>query len=172
MQWVFFTDIEREIPSVKTGYRLTLSYHIFRAHRPSTPDIEEDDEGEEYLQLWTDGMPTGNHSLQYGVTPLFSSLVSSYKNSKSLPNGGQLVFSLAHEYGVAGKRVVKLDDDYYKGKDAVLISILKAMRLSYKFRAVYRVDGSAWNPQPDKFATAPNDNEIFLLWNDFSGCVD
>ena len=171
LQWVFFTDIEQEILPVKTGHRLTVSYHIFRAHKPSTPDIKEGDEGEEYLQLRTDGMPTGNLSLQYKLTTLFSSLVSSYKNSKFLPNGGQLVFSLAHDYGVAGNPIVKIDDDYYKGKDAVLISTLKAMGLSYRFRAVYRVDGNAWNPQPDKFATAPNDDELFLLWNDFSGCV-
>ena len=176
LHWVFFSDIEQEILPVKTGYRLTVSYHIFEVRGPSIPEGDdgryEDDEGQDEADEGQEGIPTGNLNLQYKLTPLFSSLISSYKNRKFLPNGGRLVFCLDHEYGVAGKSKVKFLDDYYKGKDAVLVSTLKAMGLSYRFKAVYEVDDGRGHPHPDKFASAPNDYSIFLIWDDFSGCVD
>ena len=61
----------------------------------------------------TDELPKVNLNLQFKLTPLFSSLISSYKDSKFLPNGGRLAFGLDHKYGVVGK--------YNKGKDAVLV---------------------------------------------------
>lgn len=153
LHWVFFyADIEHEILPIKTGYCLTVSYRIFGIHKSS---MEAIDKGRKYLPLQTAGMLIGNFNLQYKLTPLFSTLISSYKDPKFLPNGGQLAFGLDHEYGVAGKSKVKFLDDYYKGKDAVLVSTLKAMGLLYQFKAVYQVDvddARGDHPQPDAFA--------------------
>ena len=169
LHWVFFyADIEHEILPVKTGYCLTVSYHIFEIHKSSMEGI---DKGQEYPPLQTAGMLTGNFNLQYKLTPLFSTLISSYKDPKFLPNGGRLAISLDHEYGVAGKSKVKFLDNYYKGKDAVLVLTLKAMGLSYQFKAVYQVpvdDADGDHPQPDAFATVSN-SDLLLIWDTFKG---
>jgi len=167
LHWIFFyADIEHEILPVKTGYRVTVSYHIFGSREtepgPFTRGSESDD-------LRTDVLPTGNLNLQYKLTPLFSTLISSYKDPKFLPKGGRLAFGLDHEYGVAGKSNVKFLNDYYKGKDAVFVSTLKAMGLSFQFKAVYRVDADGYSDsEPDDFATALQ-GELLLLWDHFAG---
>ena len=176
LHWVFFSaGIEHEIQSVTTGYCLTLSYHIFGVRKSgdktSTPETEDENEdGEVVFTLQNEGLPTGNFNFHFKLTPLFSSLVSSYKEPKFLPNGGRLAFGLDHEYGLAGKDKVRFCDDYYKGKDAALVSILKAMGLSYQFKAVYPVDGGN-SPPPDNFATTSDEDSILLLWDCFEGYV-
>ena len=126
LHWIFFdADTEQEILPVKTGYRLTVLYHIFRVSSPciwqdSDPDDIEDD--------------NANLTLQFKLTPLFSTLISSYKDPKFLPNGGRIAFGLNHKYDLAGVFEGVLRDDCYKGKDAVLVSTLKAMGLSYQFK--------------------------------------
>jgi hypothetical protein len=162
LHWVFFyADIEHEIMPVKSGYRLTVSYHIFGVRKR----LRE----EESILLQTMRLATSNLNLQYKLTPLFSTLISSYKNPKFLPNGGRIAFGLDHEYGVAGKSKVEFLDDCYKGKDAALVLILKAMGLSYQFKAVYRVNADDIHcPQPDDFATASG-SQFLLLWDDFTG---
>ena len=177
LHWIFFyADIEHEILPVKAGYRLTVSYHIFGSrdtdgsHDTESEHSTPGSEGGEFV-LQTEGLPTGNLNLQYKLTPLFSTLISSYKDPKFLPNGGRLAFGLDHEYGVAGKSNVMFPDDYYKGKDAVCVSTLKAMGLSYQFKAVYRVSGDDYDcPEPDDFATASN-GHLLLLWDEFAGCA-
>ena len=161
LHWIFFyADIEHEILPVKTGYRLTVSYHIFGVRRPSIWQGSDSNDSEE---------DNGNLTLQCKLTPLFSTFISSYADPKFLPNGGRLAFGLDHEYGVAGKSRVKFLDDYYKGKDAVLVSTLKAMGLPYQFKAVYEMDHYDGDyPRPDGFATASKDH-LLLLWDIFHG---
>ena len=173
LHWVFFySDIEHEILPVKTGYRLTVSYHIFGNPEPSIPGREEEceeEKEEKVFTLQTERLTIGNLDLQFKLTPLFSNLMSSYNDSNFLPNGGRLAFGLDHEYGVAGRREVKFFDHHYKGKDWVLVSILKAMGLLYTFKAVYKVsrlDDDDF-PQPDKFATETDEYGLFLLWDGF-----
>ena len=166
LHWVFFyADVEHEILPVKTGYRLTVSYHIFGVRKPST---EEVDEGAEYLPVRAMGTPAEGLNLQYRLTPLFSTLISAYTDPKFLPNGGRLAFGLDHEYGVAGKSNVKFLDHYYKGKDAVLVLTLKAMGLPYQFKAVYQTRDYQRYPQPDEFATVSGRDRL-LIWDTFNG---
>jgi len=165
LHWVFFyADIEHEILPVKTGYRLTVSYHIFGSRTTDSDPPNSDTK----FAMQTNGLPKGNLDLQFKLTPLFSSLISAYKDPKFLPNGGRLAFGLDHEYGVAGKDNVVLPDDYYKGKDAVLVQALKATRLSYQFKAVYREYRNRECSPPDKFATTSY-GRVLLLWDKFTG---
>lgn len=173
--WVFFyADIEHEVLPVKSGYRLTVSYHIFAARKPSVGEEGKEDKrdkrdsGPKYVPLSTAGIPAGNLNIQYKLTPLFSSLIKSYTDAKFLPKGGRLAFGLDHEYGVAGKSNVRFLDNYYKGKDAVLVMTLKAMGLSYQFKGVYKVDDDDEGSQSDDFATV-SQGELFLIWDNFEG---
>jgi hypothetical protein len=159
LHWVYFhAHISHEILPVKTGHRLTVSYHIFGSH-----------EIEYKPSLQIEGPSKSNLNLEFKLTTLFSSLISAYKNPRFLPKGSRLAFGLDHEYGVAGVRKVIFLDDYYKGKDAVLVSVLKAMGLSFRFKAVYEVRTNSTPPQPDEFASARPGRKVLLLWDDFSG---
>ena len=91
LHWVFFyAGIEHEILPVKTGYCLNVSYQIFGGRnsgdKTSTPETEDENEdGEVVFTLQNEGLPTGNFNFHFKLTPLFSSLVSSYKNRSSCP---------------------------------------------------------------------------------------
>lgn len=166
---LFYIDIEHEVLRL-SSHRLIP--HLVRKLSIGEYDEEiEREEEEEYVPLRAEGMATGNLDLQYKLTPLFSALISSYTDPKFLPNGGRLAFGLDHEYGVAGKDKVSFHDDYYKGKDAVLVLTLKAMGLSYQFKAVYQAEYDnrySHHPEPDDFATARNSN-LHLISDDFAG---
>jgi hypothetical protein len=178
LHWVFFsTKIDHEILPVKTGHQLTVSYHIFGFRKEPIPDTEEDPVAHHCSLCHGScrcrcGLPLlrqGNLDLQFKLTPLFSSLMSSYKDPKFLPKGGRLAFGLDHEYGVAGGGNVILPDDSYKGKDAMLVSILKAMGLSYRFKAVYEIWTGDSDCPPDEFATVFAEGSLLLVWDNFSG---
>ena len=74
LHWVFFyADIEHEILPVKTGYRLTVSYHIFGSRTTDSDPPNSDTK----FAMQTNGLPKGNLNLQSKLTPLSSSLISS-----------------------------------------------------------------------------------------------
>jgi hypothetical protein len=180
LHWVFFsTKIDHELLPVKTGHQLTVSYHIFGSRKEPIPDTEEEDPVAHHCSVChcpcrcRCGLPPllrqGNLDLQFKLTPLSSSLISSYKDPKFLPKGGRLAFGLEHEYGVAEQYEVIFLDDSYKGKDAMLVSILKGMGLSYQFKAVYEVDLDDHDHPPDEFATVSANGSLLLVWDNFSG---
>ena len=143
LHWVFFySDIEHEILSVKSGYRVTISYNIYGVTPMTDPSSTQ--------------LPSASGvGLEFKLTPLFSSFGAAYRDPEFLPNGGRLAFGLDHEYGLAGKedKVTNIDG-LYKGTDAVLVSILKEMKLPYSFKAVYPLTTwERYEHETDEFST-------------------
>jgi hypothetical protein len=156
LHWVFFySDIHHEILPVKSGYRVTVSYNVYRG----APTIDPPS---------TRLPPTSGLGLEFKLTPLFSSLATVYQNPTFLPTGGRLAFGLDHEYGLGGEGEVTNIDGLYKGTDAILVSTLKEMGLSYSFKAVYKVPHHEGEAGVDKFSTISGKN-VFMIWDCFFG---
>ncbi|KAF8547430.1 hypothetical protein OG21DRAFT_1450308 [Imleria badia] len=109
-----FSDVEHEVLPVTSGYRVTLTYNLYR--KPVHP---------------TTSIPTPFH---FQLKQALADLV----NDKSkLPNGGYLAFGLAHEYVHTGRRVLDPLLAQLKGSDRALADVCDELGLPYSLRLIY-----------------------------------
>lgn len=164
LHWLFFfSDVTHEVQEVTAGYRLTLSYNIYRIEADSERHISA--------------------PIDYRTLPFWEALVEGFKDPKFLPNGGKLAFGLAHEYPVKGSDWRTDFESQLKGKDAILGRALKGLDLEMEVFAVYRLPYEEYweeleqedqeHPLLDDFDCVESAGEemIYLLSENFAGYV-
>lgn len=107
----FFSDIEHEVEEVRSGYRVTLTYNLYRTHTRRS-----------------------GHTLPETVDGYVSKLADTFRTVFSdetfLPDGGLVGFGLRHDYpvftglNIFGANLRTLYDSL-KGSDALLAQVCK-----------------------------------------------
>jgi len=114
--WItFFSDVEHEVLPVTEGYRVTLTYNLYRSTSP-TEAAEVTLEGDD----------------------LKPAIQKALRDPAFFPQGGLLGFGLSHAYPVdkgTNIREVKL-----KGSDAILMNAFGAIGIRAEVRALYSSD--------------------------------
>ncbi len=115
----FFSDVEHEVAPVSSGYRVTLTYNLYRK-LASSSEIES--------SAYSDV-----------ETKIKGALGLLLKNPKFFAQGGQLGFGLDHQYAINPK-TTKLKDieQHLKGTDQVIKQICESFSLKVALKAVYR----------------------------------
>ena len=113
----FYGDTEHEVLPVTSGYRVTLTYNLYRRKsiHPGTLSI-----------------PTPFY------VKLKQALVDLVNDKLKLPNGGYLGFGLVHEYVHTGRNVLKPLLGQLKGSDRALADVCDELGLRYSLRLFYR----------------------------------
>lgn len=123
----FFSDVEHEVEEVRAGYRVTLTYNLYRTRiRRSGHTLPE---------------TVGGY-----VSKLADTFRTSFNDETFLPDGGLVGFGLRHDYPVfSGLNFgdVSLSElsASLKGSDALLAQVCKQLRLESKIMIVYNGDG-------------------------------
>jgi len=117
----FFSDVEHEVTPVSSGYRVTLTYNLYR--KPSsTPE--------------TDSTRSAYSGAEAKIKGALDQLL---KNPSFFPEGGRLGFGLDHQYAINPK-TTKLKDieQRLKGLDQVIKQLCESFSLEVALKAVYR----------------------------------
>ncbi|KAG1837036.1 hypothetical protein DFJ58DRAFT_669173 [Suillus subalutaceus] len=120
----YFNEVEREIGSVISGHRLTLSYKL-------------------YFASGGDSLSTTMISALGPFEPSLKTALAEFVNDpKVLPNGGYLGFGLRHRYPVSSEMRVDTLRSCLKGSDAIITRVLNRLPLPWSIRVLYRDRGS------------------------------
>ena len=112
----FFGDVEHEVLPVTSGYRVTLTYNLYR--KPSHPSVS-------YI-------PMPFHER-------FKKALVEFINDKStLPEGGYLGCGLVHEYVYTADKPINALMDRHKGADQILATICEELNLPCSLTSLYR----------------------------------
>lgn len=120
----FFSDVEHEVTTVSSGYRVTITYNLYF-------DDEENDTEVRAVKSFP---------------PIESSLSSSIKtlleDTSFLPNGGYIGFGLHHEYPTETQpaRTMTLNHlkKSLKGSDAIILKVCQELSLDVQVRMFYK----------------------------------
>ncbi|KAI0345605.1 hypothetical protein BDW22DRAFT_894553 [Trametopsis cervina] len=118
----FFSDVEHEVEEVRSGYRVTLTYNLYRTtSRRSGQTLPQPVDG--YVSRLAD---------------TFRELLN---DETFLPDGGLVGFGLRHDYPMFTDNIDGLDlCDLYgslKGSDALLAQVCDRLRLESQIKIVY-----------------------------------
>ncbi len=114
----FFSDVEHEVMTVTSGYRVTLTYNLYGKDTDAVSSLQV----ATYDKLESD---------------IKEALVSLLKDPAFLPDGGALGFGLAHKYpfNVESSNLEK--ERYLKGIDAAIKSACGSLSLDTALKAIY-----------------------------------
>ncbi|KAI0345626.1 hypothetical protein BDW22DRAFT_1353163 [Trametopsis cervina] len=122
----FFSDIEHEVEEVRAGYRITLTYNLYRTR-----------------------VRRSGHTLPETVDDYVSNLADTFdallNDETFLPDGGLVGFGLRHDYPVfTGLTILGADlnslYDSLKGSDALLAQVCRQLELDWDIKVVYNGD--------------------------------
>ncbi|RDB15253.1 hypothetical protein Hypma_004841 [Hypsizygus marmoreus] len=123
----FFSDVDHEVTTVKSGYRVTLTYNLF-------------------FKGPTAGQPTLALSPVAPEDGVFEAALSSaLKDAAFLPEGGLLGFGLSFQYPITPQfRATPLQDTLQrlKGSDAVIKRVCNKLALNVSLKAIYLDDAT------------------------------
>ncbi len=119
----FFSDVEHEVTTVTSGYRVTLTYNLYLKDAPNTSisvQVSAYDKVESQIK---------------------EALAAHLKDPAFLPKGGAFGFGLAHRYPF-NPNTTELEDieEYLKGTDAAIKRACDSLSLTTAIKAVYRDD--------------------------------
>jgi hypothetical protein len=112
----FFSDVEHEVTTISSGYRVTLTYNLYRKSSAAPP----------------------NSAYKEVDTQLKESLARLLEDRSFLPEGGTLGFGLDHKYPINPKKT-KLGDitNCLKGMDESIKRVCESLGLKVTLRPVY-----------------------------------
>lgn len=120
----YFSEVEREIGSIISGHRLTLSYKLYFASGGDSPSA---------TMISAPGP----------FEPSLKTALAEFVNDpKVLPNGGYLGFGLRHQYPISSEMRVDTLRSCLKGSDAIITRVLNRLPLPWSLRVLYRDRGS------------------------------
>lgn len=116
----FFSDVEHEVTTVSSGYRVTLTYNLYRKSSAVPPNSA-------YMEV---------------DAQLKESLARLLEDPSFLPEGGTLGFGLDHKYPIDPDST-KLGDieNSLKGMDESIKRVCESLSLKLRLRPVYDDDG-------------------------------
>lgn len=117
----FYSDIEHEVLTVTSGYRITLTYNLYSI--PSKTNSKP-------TALAVTPGPNVSDSFQMTLRGLL-------KSPEFLPDGGNLGFGLHHLYPVTFKTALEDLIQYLKGEDAHIYRICQELQLKPTLRMIY-----------------------------------
>lgn len=120
----YLNEVEREIGSIISGHRLTLSYKLYFASGGDSPS-------------------NTMISVPGPFEPSLKTALAEFVNDpKVLPNGGYLGFGLRHQYPISSEMRVDSFRPCLKGSDAIITRVLNSLPLPWSLRVLYRDKGS------------------------------
>lgn len=115
----FYSDVEHEISHVISGYRVTLTYNLYRNPKKTS-------------------VPFGNDNSEKEISEALGRLL---KNQTFLPYGGCLGFGLGYKYPFNPKSSRPADiEDCLKGTDAAIKRGCNLLSLDVAIKVIYRDD--------------------------------
>jgi hypothetical protein len=118
--WVaFYSDVEHEVSTVESGYRVTLSYNLYFRDNTILGAIPKE---------------------VFTSTPFFQAFSKALSDPGFLPEGGTLGFGLRHEYpmGQGDSRELTGIEKRLKGNDALIFSTAMRLGLQPVLKTVYQ----------------------------------
>ena len=148
----FFSDVEHEVTTITSGYRVTLTYNLYRKSSaiPLSSAYKEVD------------------------TQLKESLARLLGDPSFLPEGGTLGFGLDHKYPI-NPDSTKLEDiaQCLKGMDESIKRVCESLALKVRLRPVYGTS-SKYSVVLDTFADLADmekDEDVALYLSSFEGAM-
>ncbi|KAL5524306.1 hypothetical protein ACEPAF_9446 [Sanghuangporus sanghuang] len=119
----FFSDVEHEVATVRSGYRITITYNLYYDFEALFKILEP-----------TKALPMNECAVK-------NSLQALIEDEKFYPNGTHLGFGLNHAYPIElkpwGTSTLDFIAQYLKGSDAVLMKACKELGLDGKLYVFY-----------------------------------
>ena len=152
----FFSDVEHEVMPVTSGHRITITYNLYYA----APNASDDLPLAELASISTNEQSFKN------------ALRAALEDQSFLPTGGNLMFSLRHQYPLAtygepdcpwrveddaaraaktqareaGKAALQALEPRLKGSDGVLLKVLRECAVDASLRILYEASDGATEP--------------------------
>ncbi|KAI0686996.1 hypothetical protein C8Q76DRAFT_686525 [Earliella scabrosa] len=128
----FFSDVEHEVMPVLSGYRLTITYNLYWAE-PKTPSAAT-----------SLSVPCSISTTESDLKAMMQKLLD---DPTFLPDGGRLMFGLAHKYPLppahdfaSARDAVQSVGARLKANDAVIYRVMQDLSLSASFKILYSVN--------------------------------
>ncbi|KDQ10395.1 hypothetical protein BOTBODRAFT_147759 [Botryobasidium botryosum FD-172 SS1] len=145
-----YSDVEHEVASVKSGYRITITYNLYFATEQNAPSPK----------------PESPPSIE-PVTALLGDLLA---QPDFLPKGGLLGFGLLHEYPFPQREQTVTSiaplEAVLKGSDRVIMNAVRQHGLNAALYIVYRATGAVYRSCEDaevisqKYIQWSTENEV------------
>ncbi|KDQ10394.1 hypothetical protein BOTBODRAFT_115909, partial [Botryobasidium botryosum FD-172 SS1] len=124
-----YSDVEHEVASVKSGYRITITYNLYFASEQNAPSAK------------LESPPS--------TEPVAAILGDLLAQPEFLPKGGLLGFGLLHEYPFPQRKghvasVAPLEA-VLKGSDRVIMNAVRQLGLEAALYIVYRATGGVYS---------------------------
>jgi len=114
----FFSDIEHEVTTVSSGYRVTLTYNLYIRDNGCSARF------------------SGYNRTEMALQDALSHLLM---NPSFLPTGGRIGFGLSHKYPInPGATKLQELEKWLKGTDAAIKRVCESLALTFSVQAVYR----------------------------------
>ncbi|KAI0352550.1 hypothetical protein OH77DRAFT_1408736 [Trametes cingulata] len=135
----FYSDTEHEVMPVQSGYRVTITYNLY---------FVKDDAA-------MGGAAPLAHPVGTNEELFRSTLRGLLDDPTFLPEGGNLLFALHHQYPLstsyksleAAKQALRDVASRLKGSDAVILKAMQELSLDASLRIVYQDTGGYFGPQ-------------------------
>ncbi|KDQ10396.1 hypothetical protein BOTBODRAFT_178241 [Botryobasidium botryosum FD-172 SS1] len=124
-----YSDVEHEVASVKSGYRITITYNLYFASEQNAPSAK----------------PASPPSIE-PVAALLGDLLA---QPEFLPKGGLLGFGLLHEYPFPRRQGEVMPiaplEAVLKGSDRVIMNAVRQLGLDAALYIVYKASGHEYS---------------------------
>lgn len=136
----FYSDIEHEVMPVQSGYRVTITYNLYRVK-------EDTAQGNTSVPLAL-SYPTNEGSFRETLRELL-------EDPSFLPEGGNLMFALRHQYplskvpmsrarGRGARKALQEVATRLKATDALVFKVMRELSLDASLKIVYEDRGSIY----------------------------
>ena len=148
----FFSDVEHEVNKVRAGYRITLTYNLYRS---------------------ASSVPRSPTDHQSHLKSVLSKLLN---DSSFLPEGGHLGFGLQREYPLpvsTYRETLSQYNDLLKGSDAKLMAAAVELSLKAKLNLFYKSEYVAYDGVLCEFIPRDGgeleEDFVHYLWESLDG---
>ncbi|OSD03829.1 hypothetical protein PYCCODRAFT_1365254 [Trametes coccinea BRFM310] len=134
----FFSDVEHEVLPVQSGYRVTITYNLYH--------VQQKSDAQDVVLPSARPVPTNEE--------IFRSVLRGLLDAPEfLPNGGNLLFCLHHQYPLSNAkqpfdkaRQALIDvTSRLKGSDAMIFKVLRELSLDTAPKVVYEDATETWH---------------------------
>lgn len=126
----FYSDVEHEVLPVQSGYRVTVTYNLYYAEDATAlPPAQP--------------VPTNEHTFKSKMQALLD-------DPTFMPEGGNLMFSLRHQYPMSttpkkdteAREALKNVATHLKATDALVLNVMRDLSLDASLKIVYQDIGT------------------------------
>ncbi|KAI0369410.1 hypothetical protein BV20DRAFT_967989 [Pilatotrama ljubarskyi] len=135
----FYSDTEHEVLPVQSGYRVTITYNLYFV--------------KDHMHIAVGGAAPLAHPVGTNEELFWSTLRGLLDDPTFLPEGGNLLFALHHQYPMstsyksraAARQALRDLAFRLKGSDAVILKVMQELSLRASLRIVYQDTGGQYS---------------------------